>query len=114
MKEPQSVLVNIFYSIYLHYKHCYRLYIIDKNNIKYDGVYVGFEDKSEVCKSIGCEFMIEDKNHPDVNTIEDLQNIPERYIDMSEITSWKLRDGGYDVVVNFRDKEIYIYNTYLE
>lgn len=57
---------------------------------------------------------LEEAREIEINTIEDLQNIPERYIDVSERTGWKLRDDGYDVVVNFCDKEIIIYNTYLE
>ena len=33
---------------------------LDKNEIEYDDLYVGFEDKAETCKQVECEFMVED------------------------------------------------------
>ena len=43
---------------------------LDKNNIEYDGLYVGFEDKSKTCKETHCEFMVEDNP----NFVEKLNN----------------------------------------
>lgn len=33
---------------------------LDKYEIKYDGLYVGFENKADICKNLNCEFMVED------------------------------------------------------
>lgn len=82
---------------------------LDKNNIQYDKLVVGANDKAEICKMLGVKLFIDDQLNHCLNLAKNkiitirLTNSKEIYEEFVSISNWK---DVYSYILNIKEEDI--------